>query len=260
MSVKLLAEQIVETYPNLKPRVDPEERYSWRTCPCSFAFCGPISSTKVITEVCHARARNYIGEFPDFITSLPCEDELSLLFIDLLLEYPFKNIKDHVSIETTDSGHHYLLVRDILKIPPQVFFNLAIASRTPLEHGHYYFRDWSKLAKAGINPFLAFLLSTHVLDKKDPNPLNWVFKNIGGDDFHFFISPNSRWDALLTGDYKINPLAGCTPCNEIWEYYSRGEIAAFKGQTVEKISQSFNLPINLDFTFPDYLGKTYEKH
>ena len=256
-----IIESVVSFYPDLKPRIAPTYNDAIGN-PCSFALFtddlrfvyGPKA------DICHSSVADTRKLSDQLITSLPYKTDCDMHFITMLLKFPFRQWSDHISIEMTGSGEFYLRVRNIQQIPPQVLYNLAIATRTPLEHGHYFFKRWTTLAQAGVNPMLAFILSTHNLKgtrKKDP--LEWTFDSCEGENWHFFLDPTNNWESIIEGTVKLHDYDRCTPCNSIWGSYDYLFFESLEGLTIQQICDKLGYPVDPNPTFPSYKGKTYAR-
>jgi len=176
----------------------------------------------------------------------------------MLMKFPFRQWSENISLEISDSGEFYLRVQNVKQIPPQVLYNLAIASRTPVEHGFFFFKNWAKMAQAGLNPMLAFILSTHSLKgtrKKDP--LQWTFDSVVGEDWHFFLDPTVNWQNVIESKVTLHQFDSCTPCNTIWGEYDYLFFESLEGLTLQQISDKLGYPVDPNPSFPQYKGKTY---
>lgn len=213
-----------------------------------------------IKDICHASVSSDYKHKDQLITSIPLKTDCDIHFIEMLMKFPFRQFADKISLETSDTGEFYLRVRQVQQIPPQVLYNIAIASRTPLEHGHYYFKRWTELAQAGVNPMLAFILSTHNLsDTYKSDPLEWTFDSIEGDIYHFFLDPTSNWTNIIEGTVETHKYDCCTPCNKIWGNSDYDFFESLIGLTIKQITDKLGYPVSPNANFPNYEGKTYVK-
>lgn len=193
-----------------------------------------------------------------FITSIPLKSDCDIHFIVMLMKFPFRHYAENISLEISDTGDFYLRVRNVQKIPPQVLYNLAIASRTPVEHGFFFFKKWAKMAQAGLNPMLAFILSTHSLKgTRKKNPLEWTFDTVIGEDWHFFLDPTANWSNVIEGKVTLHAFDNCTPCNTIWGKYDYLFFESLEGLTLQQITDKLGYPVDPNPSFPQYEGKTY---
>lgn len=247
---------VVDTYPELGPHTSPGGGRHHGS-PCSTVFFDDTGSRESLIDACHSSVQLSYTKYNNLVTSLPNSTPIDLAYYQMLLDIPFKNFTNHFSIEKTEDGHYYALVRDIPKIPPQVLYNFVIATRTPVEWSFYWFEKWSKLCKAGVNPMLAFILSTNKLSgTKGNDPLVWTFKDRSGSDWHFWFDKNVDWSNLLTASVTLHTY-GCTPCNTIWGSNNYEWFTSQKGLTVQQISDKFGCAVIPNPEFPEYEGKTF---
>lgn len=201
------------------------------------------------------------------LTACPNTDEISLAYIRMLINGPFRAFSDSISIETVDKNH-YIKIDNLDTIPGNVVYNFCIATRIPIEH-RFFLDPFADFLGRGVNPTLAFLLSYQVSiqagvkGQEGPTALRANYNSN-----HMWYDSTSLWSNLLKGEmdqkvfsppYKKSPTDG-RPCNNIWPKYNRfsGKVE-FKPEnlTVEEICEYFELPIALPKASPKKRRKKF---
>lgn len=262
LALDSVIDKVISFYPRIEPNRFPDNR-SASGNPCSFGLIKDDDDASIRFAACHQPVSHALNgknaKVNQIITSYPKQSEIDVSWFDCLIRYPFKKIADKVSLEETNTGKLYVHIRDVKKIPKQVVYNFCIATRVPVEWGHYYFKEWSALGQAGVNPMLAFLLSSSRLDTSKTDPLDWVLKKRVGYGWHFPFENRSCWFKIITGEYEITRSTSCIPCNEIWGNDPTEKVTFLHNLTVRQICEKLDQPINPDPDFPKYEGETYEK-
>jgi hypothetical protein len=239
--------KLFKTYPNLNLH-HPSSWFVWN------------AEGKVLprlTEICHAKMCTDGAGWDDLITAVPKSDPVSIAYLRMLINGPFKSFSDlialkHVShkskikdmekdaIVVKTVRNYYLHCANLCDWPANVLYNFCIASRIPIEKPEYL-DPWSKGVEIGFDPVLAFLLtwSANGKDFVDPRPFPWMG--------HLWIDPSADWKRVLSGDmtkmsgsFKEHPTAA-TPSNCIWG--NSKEYKKIMHMSAEKVSALFGLKI-----------------
>ncbi len=198
-------------------------------------------SQENLLEVCHASLTYKSTGWSHMVTAVPKSDELSLEYLRMLVNGPFKAMAVLISLEQED-GKYYLRLSHLDRWPANVLYKFCIASRLPIEF-HHFLPRWSKLVEQGYNSTLALLLSY------SNNGQEWVkgYKRVYPNKHHLWFDPASNWANIIKGDmvglsvpYAEYP-AGCRPCNKIWGV--SGDYSKFMEMPDEEISAFMQLPI-----------------
>lgn len=212
--------QLISSYPEL----------NGASYPSSFILLNDkgIATCSVFKAACHWQLRTQpIGYHQELLTAVPKKDDLSISYLQFLIEGPFRQFKDMIHLNTTDGGEYYLHVTDLDKFPADVFFDFCIASRAPIE-----FRPtlnlWSSLKNLGLSPGLAMCVAgladlPRYLCYGPPTSLDHIMEVSGPPSFgHWWFDMSCDWSNLIKGTpqisakpYKLRP-SDCTPCNAIW--------------------------------------------
>lgn len=198
--------------------------------------------------------------FDTCITSLPRQTALDLAYYQMLIDFPFKAYAPFLSIETTEDGlEYYARITGLRTLPPQLVYNFVIATRTPVEWEFYWFKKFSLLARAGVQPMLAFSLSQHLVpDDIESDPLTWKFTGLDGSDWHFWNDPTNDWLRLINGTPIITEGQKYgAPCNVIWGKKDYLFWDMLENKTVQWISDHLGQTIDPQPNFPQYEGDTY---
>lgn len=194
-----------------------------------------------LAEACHADMRYAAANTWDqLITAVPRTDELSLAYIRMLLQGPYRGLSCFITLKQSD-GNWYLHATDLDQIPAKALYNFCIASRVPIEYKEHL-PFWDKLVKQGYNSVLAYLLSWSN-DGKELKPgksRSWYASN------HMWFSNTSDWNNIinanmigLEGNFRSLP-GGAAPCNIIWG--ESQDAAKLSTMTELAIAEYFGLP------------------
>ena len=188
---------------------------------------------------CHAHMYYQKG-YDDFVTAVPVSDVISLEYLRMLINGPFKGFSDLISLNKTDD--YYLHLTNLNKWPANVIYNFCVASRTPLEHKELL-EHWYELVKVGFEPTLAFLLSYSNRGKKFEGERS--FYPYG----HYWHDSSSNWLSIIKGDmtkmsgsFKTNP-EQVRPTNCIWG--SSKDHLQLRSMSDEEISEFYKIPIDV---------------
>jgi len=256
-----IGRRVTQTYPKLKPNRSPTPPYTAGQACCSYVLFNDDQSVykEYLEARCHDRVKYHIGAFTRVVTSFPKSGPIDLAYLKMLCSGPFNQISDKVTL-VYDESQVFIHITDANLIPSQLLYNFLIATRTPLEHSHFYFKNWYKMARRGIDPCLAFILSTHILDTSNSDPDKWVFKGLKGDWHHFWMDANSNWLNVICGKADFNPRARCVPCNSIWGEATSAIIGRLTGKTIGYIQDHMFIGHYLPKPdFPAYRGRTYDR-
>jgi len=224
------------------PKLIDSYKYCDGTHPASFITWsndGSVPLQKSFNKICHYLVPECEPGYDHMLLGVPRSDEISLSYLRMLINGPYKSISDQVSLNEFQ-GAYYLHLSGLDKWPANMLFNFCIASRYPIEYG-WKLGYWDTLVKEGYNPTLAFLLACTSGGAK------LVGARIAPND-HVWFDTEASWSRIINGDpqhlsvsYKERPPA-CRPCNLIWSDGSNADFYKFSEMSEQDIAEYLGLP------------------
>lgn len=197
---------LLASYPELNKEY-PSSWFSWSDNP-------GIKPKMQLKAICHADMRYAAAGHDHLVTAVPKDSKISLKYLRMLINGPFKAFSDLIELVETKDGH-YLQCNELKRWPAPVLFNFCIATRVPIEFPKQL-EGWASLREEGYPEVLAFLLSRSTGGEK--------FKNVRGfpDHGHYWFDASADWKKIISGDpdltglnYHTSPTS-ITPTNVIW--------------------------------------------
>lgn len=208
------------------------------------------------SKVCHAELKYLDPGFDNLVTAVPKTDEVSLAYLQMLINGPFKAFSDLIGLHKL-GDNYYILCSTLGKWPANVLYNFCIATRVPIEYPAYL-PYWKELVDKGFNPALAFLLSYSV--RGEPKLKHRVFPAA----HHLWLDPSSDWNNILNGEmsnmtpaFKEYP-KGCEPCNVIWG--TSKDYTQISMMSAEEVCEYFKTPIEVPAPPPALKKKDFNKY
>lgn len=214
-----------------------------------------------LAEICAASLRSQDQKlYDEMLLACPKRDEQSLAYINWLINHPFKQFKDIITLnqhgvrqaegDAEACFEYYIHVLDLDKFPANAFYNFCIATRAPIEF-EATLNMWSKLIGLGLTPGLANIIAGLAAVKLDDYryvepSLDTNLEMVGPQHIgHWWLNSSSSWEQVLAGNmtgltesYKAG--GQCTPAADIWGFQkSHLTYDYFKKYTLQQLLEKF---------------------